>query len=175
MNMKITFIAVVLTFVVVLTGGCDGQHRPGYPSDGPQRVEIPEPVNALLPRQILIHPFTGTSVFSEAGDIKGIDVRIEARDAYGDNTKAFGQFRFELYHFKPNSLDPKGALIAVWNENIDNLKKNRLHWKKVHKLYQFKLALSQAISSQTKFVLAAVFQSRFTDRLFDERVFISEP
>lgn len=157
-----------VALLIVLVGGCNGSFQPNRPAAA--RQNVPEPLNALLPTQIRIHPFTGTRAFSEKGDVRGLDVRIEAIDAYGDANKAFGKFRFELYQFTPNSPDPKGARVAVWNVNVEDFKTNRRHWNKVHQTYQFKLAWNRPI---LKFVLVAVFQSRFGGRLFDERVFVT--
>lgn len=164
------FAAAALT--AALTVGCNGSLWPR--SRPTARETVPEPIDTLLPRQIRIHPFTGMSVFSEKGNIRGIDVRIEAIDAYGDANKVFGRFRFELYQFKPNSPDPKGARLAVWNESVEDFKSNRRHWNSIARIYQFKLAWNHPISAGQKFVLVAVFQSRFTERLFAERVFESD-
>ncbi len=165
------FAAAVLS--TVLIGGCGMFFsEPGV--QPPAAEVVPEPINTLLPTQIRIHPFTGMRVFSEKGDISGIDVRIEAIDAYGDANKAFGRFRFELYQFKPNSSDPKGLRTAVWNVNVEDFKTNRRHWNSIARTYQFKLAWNRPIPVGQKFILVAVFQSRFTERLFAERVFVSE-
>ena len=137
------------------------------------RQQIPAPVNLLLPSKIRIHPFTGTRTFDESGGVRGIDVRIEAIDAFGDPQKAFGDFRFELYSFEPFSLDPKGGRIASWHESLIDPKKNLVHWDGIAKRYQFKLQWNEAIPVGQKFVLVATFSSPFTERLFDQRVFVS--
>ncbi len=138
------------------------------------QVKVPEPVNLLLPKEIRIHSFTGTRVFSEEGGIKGIDVQVEALDAYGDATKAFGTFRFELYHFKPTSADPKGERMAMWTIDLSDPKQNRESWKGIFRTYQFKLGWSQSIPVGRKFVLVATFDSPFTNRLPPaEHVFVA--
>jgi len=144
--------------------------KPPEPSEG--SVKVPYPVNLLLPKTISIHPFTGTRSFDETGGIKGIDVRIEAKDAYGDANKAFGTFRFELYEFRPQNPDPKGRLVMTWEEDLTQPEKNLLHWN-VHRTYEFKLLWRRPIPVGQKFVLRAVFSSPFTERLIDERVFVS--
>jgi len=134
---------------------------------------VPAPIDLLLPKTIRIHPFTQTRVFDEAGGIKGVDVRIEAVDAYGDATKAFGDFRFEMYDFVTNSLDPKGKRIATWNESLLEPKRNLLHWDKITRTYEFKLQWDRPIPVGKRYVLVAVFSSPFTRRIIDERVFVS--
>jgi len=137
-----------------------------------EKQEIPQPISLLLPKSIRVHPFTGRT-FDEAGGISGIDVRIEALDAYGDATKAFGDFRFEMYHHVANSLDPKGAMIAIWEESLLEPKKNLLHWDKTTRLYTFKLQWDRPVPVGKRLVLVASFDSPFTERLTDQWEFVS--
>lgn len=150
------------------------------PADAPvektvARQDVPEPVNLLLPQKISIHQFTGTRKFDEAGGVTGIDVRVQALDAFGEATKAFGDFRFEIYTFKPNSQDPKGDLWSVWEiePSMLDAKENLRYWDGKFQMYQFKLQWDKAIPVGQKFVLVAVFQSPFTDRMITESVFVS--
>jgi len=114
-RMKITRVIPILLVVsvVVLPGflnGCDWvRWSGGRSSDVTEHVDIPAPINALLPQKIEVHPFTRIGLLSQRGDIHGIDLCVRAVDSYGDATKAFGKFRFELYQFKPASPDPKGT------------------------------------------------------------------
>jgi len=133
---------------------------------------VPKPLDLLLPKAIRVHPFTGQT-FDEADGAKGIDVRIEAIDAYGDATKAFGNFRFEMYHFVPNSIDPKGDRIATWDEPLLEAKDNLLHWDKISRMYIFKLQWDRAAPMGKRVVLVVSFESPFTKRLTDEREFVS--
>jgi hypothetical protein len=111
--------------------------------------------------------------FDDAGGIKGIDVRIETKDSYGDTTRAFGDFRFELYSFRPNSLDPKDAKLATWDVPLTDPNTNLLHWDSITRTYQFRLEWSRPIPVGQRFVLVAVFSSPYTQRTFAERVFTS--
>lgn len=167
----------VLCMVVLgfLTAGCDFQSWRFGTKGSDQRVlqPVPEPIDLMLPRDIRIHPFTGMRTFDETGGIKGIDVRIETVDAYGDAAKAFGNFRFEMYEFLPNSIDPKGKRIATWEEALLKSKKNLLHWDKITRTYKFKLQWDKPIPIGKRFVLVVIFSSPFTERMFTERVFVS--
>jgi hypothetical protein len=156
-------------------GGCAGEgawpvRTKGGGATGVQPV--PEPVNLLLPTSIRIHPFTGRT-FGQAGGISGIDVRIEALDYYGGPTKAFGDFRFELYDFVPNRLDPKGKRVGVWDVPLLKPSDNLAHWDKITRMYVFKLQWPEPIPVGKRVVLAATFDSPFTPRLSDERQFVS--
>lgn len=133
------------------------------------RTDVPYPVSLLLPKEIRIHSFTGTKVFDDGA--KGLEVHIEARDSYGDSTKAFGDFRFELHAFRAQNPDPKGKLIHTWTESLLDPKTNATHWWNVSRTYVFKLQSDQPIVSGRQYVLVAVYSSPYTERQFAQRVF----
>jgi hypothetical protein len=137
---------------------------------------VPYPVSLMLPKEVRIHSFTGTKTFGE-GDkaVKGLEVHIEAIDAYGDPTKAFGDFRFELYAFKPLSGDPKGSLITKWNVSLLDPKNNALHWWNVSRTYVFQLHCDKPLTPGKQYVLVATCSSPYTPRLFAQRVFTAGP
>ena len=170
-------LAAAMAAVAAVAGGCGGGEGDGLsfrwkggPTSRPQAV--PEPIHLLLPQAIRIHPFTGTRVFDEAGGVRGLDVNIEAIDSFGEPTKAFGDFRFELYAHRPTSSDKRGKRIAVWTESLLEPEKNLTHWQ-IQKVYQFKLLWNRPIPRGQRFVLVAIFSSPFTERLFDQRVDIA--
>ena len=166
-----TLLVVSVACMLGVLAGCDWARWSGRgTSDTIERVNIPAPINALLPQKIEVHPFTRIGLLSEKDNIRGIDLCIRAVDSYGDATKAFGKFRFELYQFKPSSPDPKGALLAVWNENIETLNENRRYWDNISRTYRFKLAWDKQTLPGEKFVIVVIFQSKYSDRLFAQRV-----
>ena len=157
----------VLVLVAVAIGGCE------YFNQRSLTKKVPYPLSLTLPKSIRIHPFTATRVLDERGGVAGIDAQVQALDTFGDATKAFGDFRFELYEHVPNSVNSKGELITTWEIPVLRAKDNILHWDDMTRSYQFKLKWDQPIPAGQQFVLVAVFTSRFTERLFDERVFVS--
>ena len=166
--------ALAVALLATTTAGGCGWLRGRFSK--PARAEaVPEPVDLLLPRKIQFqHTFTGTRVFREEGGKEGFEIRLEALDADGDTTKAFGQFRFELYTFDPTCPQDRGKQLAIWPVDIEDPKANRRHWSRIARCYEFKLGWAHPIPIGQKFILRAVFQSRFTPRLFDEQVFVSE-
>jgi len=156
----------VVFFAAVLQG-CRGGAKPPAPTVQP----IIGPLSLLLPKRVKIHPFTGTRTFEEHGGVKGIIVRIQLMDSYDDPIKGFGDFRFELYEFRPYSQNPKGKKIAIWEESLMQPKKNLLHWDKITRAYKFKLQRNSEMPQGNKYVLVAVFSSPYSERLFAERQF----
>ena len=143
------------------------------PADPCAAAPVPYPISLMLPKTLSIHPFTGMRTFDDSGGVKGIDVRIEAKDSYGDTTRAFGDYRFELYTFRPNSLDPKNNRIAAWDVPLTDPGVNGRHWDNITRTYKFRLQWDQSIAVGQRFVLVAVFSSPHTERLFAERVFVA--
>jgi hypothetical protein len=141
----------------------------GCQTAGPEPGGVPEPIDLLLPQKIRIHPFTSSRTFDNGGARRGIEVRIEATDAFGDATKAFGKFRFELYRQRPRSLQPRGGQIATWTVDLTEPKANLLHWDNITRTYVFKLEWNRRQAGQPEPLLVTVFESPFTERMFDER------
>lgn len=169
----------VLLLALLMTAGCEwagvGPREPEPGADieaASGTKDVPHPIDLLLPHEVRIHPFTGRT-FDEEGGIRGIEVRVEARDAYGDSTKAFGQFRFELYAWRPDRPDAQGGRVAAWTEDLFDARTNVKHWDMIAKRYQFRLLGERSIPVGRKYVLVVYFDSPFTERLRDEYVFMA--
>ncbi len=156
--------------VVLLAGGCSG--RPQVPSGSSDRVPVPAPVNLLLPQSVHIHPFTRTRTFDAQGGIRGIEVLVAPQDAFGDPTKAFGDFRIELYEYTPQGPRNRGPLRARWEVSVLDPEANRVHWDS-SLAYKFRLRWNQPLPVGKRYILAVTFDSPFTDRLFTEREFLA--
>ena len=146
---------------------------PGCPPQAPKgEVPVPEPLGLLLPKRMRIHPFS--DVIARSGGAQQVEVRIEAFDAFGDATKMFGDFRFELYALKPRSTDKRGRLIDSWDVSIMAGEMNLVHWDGITLTYVFKLDWDKPLAGNQPFVMRAVFSSPFTQRFITERVFERE-
>lgn len=152
--------AAVAVLALTLLPGCP-------PRPDPRKVPVPEPMNLLLPKRVRIHPFS--DVIAGPDGVKQVEVRIEAIDSFGDATKMFGEFRFELYTVRPMSLDPKGQLIETWDVSIMDGKTNLLHWDGITRTYVFKLEWDTPLPGKPPLVIRALFESPFTPRFTTER------
>ncbi|MFA6133888.1 MAG: hypothetical protein WC869_07745 [Phycisphaerae bacterium] len=146
--------------------GCAGSNTPSL-------TPVPSPINLMLPQSLRIHPFTALRDLEDANGVRGLDVRIEALDAYGDTTRAYGDFRFELYTFRNVSTDPKDVKIAAWDVPMLEAKANLSHWNNITRAYEFKLQWTQPAKPGQKFVLVATFSSPFNQRIFAEYVVVA--
>lgn len=175
-------VRLALAAAAAWAAGCDGGRfqpprlvlpwTPPPPEPAAAKL-VPEPLHLLLPKTIRIEPFTGTRTFDAAGGVKGIEVRVQALDSYGDATKAFGKFNFALYPHRPDQADPKGSRIAVWEEDLLEPARNLLHWDKIHAAYNFRLQWREPIPVGSRFILMVSFSSPFTERRFAEQEFVS--
>ena len=182
-----TNILAALLAMVSLAAGCGdmsrwfgGASRPPPATTQPAvreytQIDVPQPVNLLLPKSIGIHGFTKTRTFDQTGGIRGVDVRVEVFNAFHEAAKAFGSFRFEVYTFKSNSLDPRDELRGIWEVEPSLLdpRENMRYWNRSQQMYEFKLQWDKPIPVGRKFVLVAVFTSPFTPRLTAQRIFTS--
>ena len=167
-------LAAALVWAGAVLGGCNGQGFEdfwGRRAD-PNSVKVPYPISLMLPKSIHIHPFTGTRTFDKAGGVRGIEVRVTPRDDYGDPTKAFGTFRFELYEYRSNDAHSRGPRKAYWNVSVADREKNRIHWD-VSLTYKFRLRWDQGIPVGKRFILEVTFTSPYSERLFTERQFVA--
>jgi len=163
----------VLTISAILFAlalpGCLTTKRPAI-NDG---SVVPSPIDLTLPASIEIHPFTEARTFDNAGGIKGIEMRIKAFDADGDTTKAYGDFRVEMYTHNPEASNNLGSKVATWDILLIKPKDNRRHWHEISRTYKFLLEWDDPIPVGQRYVLQAVFASPFTDRVITQRTFVS--
>ena len=130
--------------------------------------EVPYPVSLQLPKTLQFHPFTQTASFGDSG--WGVLVRLQALDHYGDTTKAYGDFRFDLYTYKAYQTDHKGEKLATWESALSEGDVNQKHWKRHFSAYEFTLGGLAPMTPGQKYVLVVTFTSSFKHRLRGETV-----
>ena len=162
-------IAVLLMLFFALAG-CTPTPKGGSHSMDMGR-SVPPPIDLLLPRTLEIHSFTQIETFEQGQG--GIRARVKARDAYGDGTKAFGRFRFELYGFQPHRQNKRGPRLADWEINVSHPEQNLVYWDRHTGSYEFKLGWNQRVPTGQRLILVAVFSSEFTPRLTAEREIVA--
>lgn len=140
---------------------------------GARSQKVPYPIALLLPKEIKIDSFTGERSFGSTGGVKGVDVRVQAIDHYGDVTKAFGKFRFEVYQYNQYNTDHRGARRGLWEEDLFDPKVNIEHWDNIPPGYNFRLRWDNPIPVGQQFILEVTFLCPYTDRKFAKRVFVA--
>ncbi len=157
-NRQVIWAAPVL-LVGLLTGCPPPEPRPTPPP--------------LLPRRVRLHPFTRTWPGDEGPGAGGIEARVEAIDHFGDTTKAFGTFRFEMFAYRPHQAEPAGRRLEVWSVDLMDADANLIHWDRLSRTYKFRLMWSRPFPADRQFVLRVTFLPPAGPRLFDEQTFVA--
>jgi len=156
----------MLLMIALLTAGCLPTKKV---ATGKQDV-LP-PLDEYLPVTLKVHSFTRIGDFE--GEDFGIEAYIQAIDSWGEPTKAFGNFRFELYEFQSFETEKKGNMLDKWEVYISQAEDNRSFWHHHTRSYHFMLRTGQRIPIGTKVILRMIFDSPFSDRIITEKTFHS--
>ncbi|MCE5276618.1 MAG: hypothetical protein ABFD92_03940 [Planctomycetaceae bacterium] len=135
-------------------------------------IPLPSPIDTMLPAKLRVHPFSAIKLL-DAKSGYGLDVRVEALDAFGDTTKAFGTFRFELFSFVPGTTDPRGGRLITWQVPLGDVKSNMMHWQKMDRNYRFRLQWSGA-EPGAQYVLVVYYSSPYTQRIEVQHQLVAE-
>jgi hypothetical protein len=130
--------------------------------------EVPSPLDQYLPVSLKVHSFTRIGEF-ETGNY-GLEAYIQAIDSWGEPTKAFGDFRFELYEFRPFHQEKKGRQIEMWQVHVEQVTENRNYWHHHTRSYQFLLGMSRRIPVHQKLILRVIFNNPFSERMILEEM-----
>ena len=167
--MKNTVLSITTVIAALVTSGCIPLGQGGVSSGG----TVPPPLEQYLPSSLKIHSFT------EMRELKngrfGIDAYIQAVDPWGEPTKAFGNFRMELYEFRKFHHEKKGKPVEAWPPvQISKPGRNQEYWDHHTRSYHFRLGMVNRIPPGRRMVLQVSYQGQFTERLIVENVIVSK-
>jgi hypothetical protein len=169
----------VLAALVI--GGC-GQNMawqvtdPGVKKNGPVPAgNCQEQYDLLLPDRIDILPFTKPKSWDNDQKPDGIEVVLRPLDSFGDQTKAIGLFRFELFLYKTASSDSRGPRIGFWEENLNSRDAQYKHWDRITRTYRFRLGWSGQQVRPGKYVLEVTYIAPSGQRLSDTYIMEARP
>ncbi len=169
------FILILTIFTILL--GCqqvkwrwfDIKKKESTNSSQLSAGEKEKAVELLLPAKIDVLPFTKFKSWDTDPAIDGIEVYLRPLDSFGDQTKAIGTFRFELYTFRKAHRDPRGNRIGFWEINLTTKEAQTLHWDKITRTYKFKLGLAENMNiTPGKYILDTTFILPWESRLSTE-------
>ncbi|MBN1347601.1 MAG: hypothetical protein JXQ73_33240 [Phycisphaerae bacterium] len=122
----------------------------------------------LLPVKVKIHSFTKVKALFGSSLPNGVEVWLEPLDRFGDAVKVVGDFRFELYSYKPASADHKGEQVEFWEAQIGKAKEQQRYWDRVARMYRFPLGWDYAPPPGKKYILLVTYETPTGERLTDE-------
>ncbi|MFA5865905.1 MAG: hypothetical protein WC975_14630 [Phycisphaerae bacterium] len=156
---------LLLTALSFIITGCEQRNSGAKGGSTPWATN--EQYKLLLPAKIDILPFTKPRSWDDDQIPDGIEVVLRPLDSFGDQTKAVGCFRFELYTFQKASGETKGQRIGFWEENMTTKESQNLHWDKITRTYRFRLAWTGEKTRQGKYVLEVTYLAPSSLRLTD--------
>jgi len=151
--------------LVSLAGGCEKRDGWGVMNG----ASCEEQLKLYMPMKIDILPFTKPRSWDEDQIPDGLEVVLRPLDSFGDQTKAIGCFRFEVYTFAKADSNPRGKRVGFWEENLTTRDAQALHWDKITRTYRFRLAWNDEASKirQGKYVRDVTFLAPNGLRLTD--------
>ncbi len=145
--------------ICLIAGGCK--------SPSSSKPSINSQLELLLPQKIEIMPFTKLRSWDDDQLPDGIEVVLRPLDAFDDQTKAIGTFRFELHLFRKASSDSRGTRIGFWEVDITNKKAQMQHWDPITCTYRFRLQWDGPAPLPGKYVLQVTYISPWARRISD--------
>jgi len=133
-----------------------------------------EQVRMLMLAKIEVLPFTKPRSWDDDAVPDGIEVVLRPLDSFGDQTKAIGTFRFELYTYQKASSNPKGQRVGFWEEDLRTRQSQLLHWDKITRTYRFRLAWTGQSPKPGKYVLEVTYLSPSGLRLNDVYILVAQ-
>lgn len=134
-----------------------------------------EQLKLLLPAKIDVLPFTKVKSWDDDQIPDGIEVVLRPLDSFGDQTKAVGCFRFELYTYRKADSDIRGQRVGFWEENLNTRNAQSLHWDKITRTYRFRLVWTGETPRPGKYVLEVTYLAPSGLRLVDTYVLEARP
>lgn len=127
--------SVAFTFLC----GCEPDYST---SSGAVRDAIAEfeSFKAYQPLQVVFLPLSEVYISAKPTEPDTIMAYVALQDGAGSAIKAPASFRFELYHFKPRSADPKGRRLHMWEDiSLNDFTENNEYWRDYLRAYEFRL------------------------------------
>ena len=165
-KLKKTILLATFSTLAIISNGCVPGEDFSFNTPGSKNL-----LSNYLPRSLKIHANT------KMGDINngkfGIDAFIQTLDPWGDTTKAYGNFRIELYTFQEFHHERKGAPVEMWDIRLGKPKNNQKYWDHHSKSYHFSLGMVNKVSAGRRMILKIYYNDEYTKRLTVENMIIS--
>ena len=161
---RVSGIVLLVMSGLLCGGGCENSAQSGGLQPG-QRT-------AFLVGEVRLQPsFTQIqSALPDGSRPAGIDAYVELKDPYGDPIKALGQFRFELFKYRPAFSDPRGKRFedeGIQLVDLTDIETNQQQWDSITRSYEMKVKLPSSAAHLKQIVLQVTFTTETEYRLRD--------
>ncbi len=140
-------------------------------------VDVDDPatnqmLSLLMPAEIIVESFTGLKSFDDDDSPDGLEVVLRPVDSFGDPVKVAGQFRVELFHFRPASGEVKGRRIEQWEVPIAKPRDQQTYWNRYTQMYEIPLELDlSSVSPQDRYVLEVTYNTPLGEHMVTQYEF----
>ena len=123
----------------------------------------------FTPASVTINRLSEISMIDDYNNVARIKLFIDVADSFGDNMKAPGVFRLELYEYRNLSAENIGVRIYDWPEiDLSDSTVNQSFWQDSLRSYMFSLDIDRKLEKTAKYVVLVTFisgggQLRFTN------------
>ena len=150
-----------------LLAGCSALHDPPL-----TRTE--EESRLFGPASMKLDSFSKVKNWTGGPMPDGVEALLEFDDQFGDRTKAAGSVYFELFAYRPDWADPRGARLAnPWSASLRSVEEQKAHWESASGAYAFQLAYG-GVRLDRSYVLTATYQSGAGKRLFSRIILAAQ-
>ena len=165
MTIKLCLIKVSLMICLVLPiVGCQKYERWFKKNDNP----VP---GFYVARAHLNPSFTHVDLDDKnQGKAPWIEAYVELKDQFDDPLKALGQFRFELFRYRPAAADSRGPRFTdngIQDIDLTQIEVNQQYWDTTTRNYRFKLTMPELPPNQKQFILQITFTDQTKTRFED--------
>ncbi len=112
----------------------------------------------FAPAAVAINRLSEITMIDDYNDYAKIKLFVDVTDEFGDNMKAPGEFRFELYEHRGLSVNNIGSRIYDWPAvDISNIDINQSCWQDSLRTYMFNLNIDRKLNKGSKYVVSVTF------------------
>ncbi len=140
-------------FALICLCGC-------VPESGLNNPSVTNSSNGVcfVPASVTINRLSEITIIDDYNDYAQVKVFLDVTDKFGNNMKALGAMRFELYEYQSLSGNNIGSRIYDWPLiDISNVDINQSFWQDSLRSYMFKFDIDLKLQKNYKYVVAVTF------------------
>lgn len=144
------------------TSGAAGEPNPSRGADP----------SLFVPTSMVIGFFTKPRSFGNQGGDRGLEVRLQPLDQFGDPVKAVGSFRIEVFACREEGGEKRGERLGHWFIPLMTVEANRTYYDRVDRCYVFPLLWEKGAALPKAVVVQATYYlpSEYREKLSAQRV-----
>jgi len=126
----------------------------------------------FAPTSMVIGFFTKPRSFGNQGADRGLEVRLQPLDQFGDPVKVVGSFRIEVFACREEGGENRGERLGHWFIPLMTVESNRTHYDRVDRCYVFPLLWEKGVAPPKAVAVQAAYYlpNEYRERLSAQRL-----